>query len=144
MTTMQSSTYSSLPLTSHKFISHLKTDNFLKRVRQVSNEVNQLTKFSFFKVKIIQKCLYSDGRLLYKNCCIRKMVFPWKYESFFKKCLFVPFWEMDFQRRNVVPDLFQCCPLTSSLFLLVKVKIFKKILTSQTDLRTFILLSIQL
>ena len=124
MTTMQSSTYSSLPLTSHKFISNLTTDNFLKRVRQqVSNEakLNSVflsednSKMSVFGwASVVQKLLYPKNGISLEI---------W---IFFKKCLFVPFWEMDFQRRNVVPDLFQCCPLTSSLFLLVKVKIFKK------------------
>ena len=69
MTTMQSSTYSSLPLTSHKFISHLKADNFLKRVRQqVSNEakLNSVfflsednSKMSVFGwASVVQKLLY--------------------------------------------------------------------------------------
>ena len=144
MTTMQSSTYSSLPLTSHKFISHLKTDNFLKRVRQVSNEVNQLTKFSFFKVKIIQKCLYSDGRLLYKNCCIRKMVFPWKYESFLKNVFLYHFERWIFREEMWCRICFNVALWPARCFYLSKSKFSKKNLTSQTDLRTFILLSIQL
>lgn len=63
-------------------------------------------------------------------CCTKSAVSEkWYFhgnESFLKK-FFLYHFKMDFQRRNVVPDLFQCCPLTSSLFLLVKVKIFKNI-----------------